>query len=276
MQMEIMNRIIVQQGEPETIIKRLKDYILPIDAKWLQRIKAASEESMKKLKKILRMEEIGLEFPEVFIQLAKFAGESDGGLFEETSTSLSITDLINRNEELYDSKNGALNPYYFSFLHDQLEFEYIIDLRDGKNQAVYFSEYWKVIDEFDIVSECFEKFLCQCATKLYEYSYFPYSVGFDTTVRSLHESFLGKSKVDPFEYLRILSDKYKLQKAWFSDKCFYFAYSSDLSLVITKKIFSNANDISIYGVLASNNKELLEQLEEDFLIKIGATIYRDK
>ena len=110
--MQIINRTIPREGKISTLLERLNDYIEPVDKNWFSKIKPADIDLLYKLKRVLGMEETGVEFPESFVEFVKYAGEDDGGLLSKTlKGNLSISDLVESNEEIYKFEKDAQDAY---------------------------------------------------------------------------------------------------------------------------------------------------------------------
>lgn len=87
-------------------MERLNDYIKPVDKEWFSRVKLSDMYSINKLRKLIGLERVGLNFPETFIEFAKYAGEGDGGLLTETLLGkFSISTMIEEiKESIIDEK----------------------------------------------------------------------------------------------------------------------------------------------------------------------------
>lgn len=55
--MSIIKNRIPDKGTVENMMQRLQSYIEPVDPEWAEKLKPASEESIKKWKKVLALEE---------------------------------------------------------------------------------------------------------------------------------------------------------------------------------------------------------------------------
>ncbi len=245
---------IPQKGNEDTIFRRLREFIEPVDVEWIKKIKPASEELIWKFYDMLGMKDLGLELPKSFIEFAKCAGESDGGLLLNTLRGeFSISKLISR------VNKNHLHPYKFVFLYDELEMEYSIDLSKENYQRIFY--------EFDSeVCSSFEKLIFQCAVDLYEKEYYKYEVQFGSSIDSFEQSYLGLNQIDLFVFMDQLCDKYGLQKVWLSDEFYYLAYSEDISIVLDKRN-------GICGTILSEKKEFIEIFENELINKIGAIKY---
>jgi len=254
--MQIINRTIPREGKISTLLERLNDYIEPVDKNWFSKIKPADIDLLYKLKRVLGMEETGVEFPESFVEFVKYAGEDDGGLLSKTlKGNLSISDLVESNEEIYKFEKESLTPYYFEFLEDEIGMSYAIDLHGNREMGIYLGK--------TIVSDTFEKLLFQSAVRLYERKYFLINVSFGASINSLKESLNLRKGVKTFELLDELCKKYSLTKAWFSDEHFSFVYSEQISIYLRKTV-------GISGMIFGNNEKLVKAIANDLLPKIGA------
>lgn len=260
--MQISNRRCFQQRGNDSLINRLNNYISPVDFDWIKKIKPADDSQIYKLRKVLGMEEIGLNFPESFLEFAKVAGEEDGGLLSKTLRGkFSISDLIEFNEEIYNYEKESLTPYYFEFLTDEVGMSYAIMLNNNKENGVYY-------ENTCFISSSFENLLFQCAVQRYEEKYFKMTLKFGSSINSLAESFNKRKGVEPFELMDQICDRYDLKRAWFSDDFFYFAYSDKISILLL-----NDEAVATAGKI-SGDDELVKVLADDLLPKIGAKLQK--
>lgn len=252
-------REIPEKSDVITINQRLKKYIEPVDQKWIKAIVPASEESIAILKYTSKMLDANLDFPKSFLEFAKYAGESDGGLLSKLlGGGLSITSLIERNEKIYINETDKLHPYCIDFLYDELELAYSMNLGNEKNQTIFLEGGYEISDSF-------ENLLFQCAVSKYEKNYFKENSWFSASIESYNASNVRGDKENLKNFLDKFSNEYKLTKAWFSDSCCYFAYSNEISLFLR-------NLIGISGRICCDDRLLLEKIKQELKFEIGVVI----
>lgn len=258
--MPIIRNRIPDKGGVENMMQRLQSYIEPVDPEWAKKLKPASEESIKKWKKVLTLEEKQLDFPSSYLEFLQYAGEGDGGLFEETlnaKMSLESQLLYCRNVDI--NERDITHPYCFKFMvTTDLNLPYSINL--GKENE-------KIFCDMSVeVSNCFENLLFQCAIERYEKHYF-----------SSYEMIRPGKKFADFDYSKQGRDLFRiidriakingLRRAWFSDDSVYFAYSDEMSLFIVSR------DYGGLGMIFYDKKEKVENIRKNLLSDINAIIY---
>lgn len=174
-----------------------------------------------------------------------------------------ITERIETREKEIEEEEEEIEEVErcFYFFWNVMGMWYGINLEDKKKGCIQ-------DDGGEIISSSFEKLLFQCAVRRYESKYYPFFSGFTASQMSLERAIkLNGEEIE--EAADKIIRKYNLKKAWFSDKWNIIAYSDIVTIYI---------DIaSLNGGIYSNNKEILKEIEEEVLIKLGAsryTVYR--
>lgn len=251
------------------IINKLNDYISAVDSGWINRLKPASEENLRLLKKYSGMDKEKLDFPNAFVEFAKYAGEGDGGLLSETlKGTFSIEDLVLENKETYERFPEDIAPYNFDFLMDYLGMHYMILL--GRKQEVYYGEWDEVdYDETCFMSTSFEYFLFQCAVLKYEEMFYKDSIYFGSSLHSFKESEDKRQSDTLVSIMQTFVEKYNLECAWFNNNYFFHAYNKDISIILEKKG-------AVAGKIMGNNIWQMKEFIKPLLDMIGATIQEKK
>lgn len=249
------------------LINKLYDYIRAVDPEWINRLKPASEENLRLLKKYSYMDRANLDFPDAFVGFARYAGEGDGGLLSETlEGTFSIEDLVYQSKDIYERFPEDINPFYFDFFMDYMGMHYAI-LFDQREE-VYYGE-WDVIDydEKYYISTSFENFLFQCAVLRYEEMFYESSICFGSSPNSFKES-ADKRPNDTLEsIMQSFIGKYNLECAWFNNQYFFHARNKDISVILDK------NGV-VAGKIMGNNKWQMEELIKPLLEMTGAVIHK--
>ena len=138
--MPIIKNRIPDKGSVENMMQRLQSYIEPVDPEWVKNLKPASEESIKKWKKVLALEEKNLDFPSSYLEFLRYAGEGDGGLFEETlNAKMSLESQLSYYRSVDTNENDIAHPYCFDFMATtDLNLSYSINL--GKENEKIFCD----------------------------------------------------------------------------------------------------------------------------------------
>ena len=66
-----------------------------------------------------------------------------------------------------------------------------------------------------------------------------------------------------FPILDKIVEKYRLQKAWFSDDLFYFAYTDEMDLLI------NCREVGFRGIIFYNQKEKVKNIKASLISEVG-------
>lgn len=283
--MQIKNTKIPREGSEMDLYERLEEYITPADREWKTRIKGASEEEIEELREKSGLKERHLEFPKGYLAFARKMGNDDGGLLDSRLLGIgSISDILTmyREAELNEQyREKYIYPYdeitekieteekeieddeeeieeeerCFYFFWNEMGIWYGINLEDKKKDCIQ-------CDGGEIISSSFEKLLFQCAVRRYERKYYPFHCGFTSSQMSLERAIkLNGEEIE--EVADKIIRKYDLKKAWFSDKWNIIVYSDILTIYIAP----------LNGEIYSNNKEILKEIEEEILIKLGASRY---
>ncbi len=252
----IKNRIPIE-GNAETMIPRLRAYIEPVDSEWFQKLKPASEENIEKWKKKLKLEDKGVDFPPTYLEFLRHAGEGDGGLFEKTiGVKISLESQFPYRWSVYLNEFDESHPYYFEFMDTvDLNIPYLMNLGDKNNKI-----YMDMEQEF---SESFEKLVFQCAVEVYEHLYFSNFESIWPTVDKFDSFDLVQQGKELFPILDKIVEKYRLQKAWFSDDLFYFAYTDEMALLI------NCREVGFRGIIFYNQKEKVKNIKASLISEVG-------
>lgn len=259
--MPIIKNRIPDKGSVENMMQRLQSYIEPVDPEWVKNLKPASEESIKKWKKVLALEEKNLDFPSSYLEFLRYAGEGDGGLFEETlNAKMSLESQLLYYRSVDTNENDIAHPYCFDFMATtDLNLSYSINL--GKENE-------KIFCDMSVeVSNCFENLLFQCAIERYEKYYFS-SCEMIRPGKKFANFDYSKQGRDLFRVIDRIAKINGLCRAWFSDDSIYFAYSDEMS------IFIDSRDYGGLGMIFYDKKEKVENIRKNLLSDINATIYQ--
>lgn len=249
------------------IVNKLNKYISAVDPGWINRLKPTSEENLRLLKKYSGMDKENLDFPDAFIEFAKYAGEGDGGLLSETlEGDFSIEALVWENKETYESFPEDINPFNLDFLTDYLGMRYMILL--GQQGEVYHGEWDEIdYDETNYMSPSFEYFLFQCAVLKYEGMFYKESIYFGSSPLSFKKS-ADKRQSDTLEsIMQTFVEKYNLKCAWFNNDYFFHAHNKDISIILDKRG-------AIAGKIMGNDLQQMEEFINPLLDMIGAVIQK--
>ena len=251
------NRIYLAKRGTDSIIHKLKQYIDPIDNTWFDKLKPASEKQIIELKQRLNLSNLHLELPEAYVEFLRYAGENAGGLFDALRAEMSISSLLSKKKvEVYMNEADSMRPYCFEFLRDDIGLGYSLNLCED-NQKIIMEESYEISDNF-------ENLLFQCAVNTYENKYFQFSQCFSASINGFRSSEIGKADRDLFDYVHKVAEQYHLQEAWFSDICFHFSYSEELSLMM------NRSGGPFRGRICFNDIQMAIALNKTLLSKIGA------
>ncbi len=249
------------------IVNQLNEYISNFDPEWINRLKPASKEDLKLLKKYTFMEREGLEFPEDFVEYALCAGEDDGGVLttEEWGGIFSIKSLVEYYKDRYEECPEGINPFEIEILLDDLGFSYYI-LLDKKN-VIYYYEMEEPIEyqKEGVCSYSFKHFLFQCAVRKYEDQRFNYKerIGFELDVPITLEEVYEKEDNILAALAQELVDKYELECPGFNDGHFFCAYNEDFSIILEKHW-------TIWGRIMGKNRQKIREIIKPFLAKYGS------
>lgn len=246
------------------IINELNEYISKFDPEWINRLKPASEEDLKLLKKYTLMDREGLEFPEDFVEFVRYAGEDDGGLLTAYLGGIfSIKYLVRLNKYDYEECPEEINPFELEFFMDDMGFSYYIIL--NKKNVIYYTDSGGLegdYSEVEVRSSSFKNFLFQCAILSYEEKRYKNCVNFGSSINSMKES-AYKRKDDTLESLaHELIREYDLECAWFNDEYFLYAHNKEISIIFCKTS-------AIYGYVMGNDSQQTEKIINYILPMIG-------
>ena len=260
MPITINNKSIPLQGDEKTLIQRLRNYIDPVDKGWFNRLQPANEGQIDELKQQLELNKAGIELPLVYTEFLRHAGEGAGGLFLPTlRAEMSVSSLISCRVKLQINQEERNAPYYFTFLMDDLGNCYTMDL-DYQFPKISLEEDYPV-------SANFENFVLQSAVKCYENKYYTQRINFSASINALSNSEVGKKGLDLFEFVNDALEMYHLQKAWFNDEYFYFAYSNKWS------IFLDRSGGGFWGGVFLDELQIGKDIGRVLSSKAGAHIY---
>ncbi len=256
----IKNRI-PNAGSAKDMMRRLQSYINPIDPDWLQNLKPSSEETIKKWERKLHLEEKKLKFPSSYLEFLRHAGEEDGGLFENTlHAKMGLESQLAYKWRIGINESDVLHPYCFEFIETMdLGIPYTMNLAEN-NEKIF-------VDMSVEFSSSFENLLFQCAVEIYEKKYFSSYVNFISNEDRFFNLDILKQGKALFPIIDKIVEENSLQKAWFSDDLFYFAYSDKMSLLI------NGREAGFRGMIFFNEKGDIVSVENGLISKIGAVIY---
>jgi len=250
------------------IINELNEYISKFDPEWINRLKPASEEDLKLLKKYTFMDREGLEFPEEFVEFVRYAGEDDGGLLTAYLGGVfSIKRLVNLYKYDFEACPEEINPFEFEFFMDNMGMSYYIFF--SKNNVIYYTDSGGELDrdynETDVRSSSFKNFLFRCAILSYEEKLYKNCVYFSSSINSMEKS-AYKRKDDTLESLaRELIREYDLESAWFNDEYFLYAHNKEISIIFCK-------GLAIYGYVMGNDSQQTEKIIKFILPMIGGSV----
>jgi len=251
------------------IINKLNEYISTVDPEWINRVKPTSEENLRLLKKYSGMDKENLDFPDAFVEFAKYAGEGDGGLLSETLDGwdkiFSIEDLVWCYKYEYEKHPEDLNPFEFEFLKDDLGIGYVILFNEdnkiyhGKDQEIHY--------DYGYISSSFEYLLFQCAVTKYEEAFYQEKLSFGASLNSLRVS-SDRRKADILAVImQELVEEHDLECLWFNDDYFFCAHSKEMSIILKK-------GVGIGGKIMGNNLQQMEACIKPLLYKIGGKIHK--
>lgn len=257
---EKINERIPSPGDPSNLFERLVSYISLIDRDWVNRIKPANPESIKLLRKLSGLEDIGLDFPEAYKVFLKSMGENDGGVLKSLHGDTSIEDIIDLYKEIHEEEPEALNPQYLAFVSTHFSGQISFDMNQPEEPNIVMASDGRLLY---LMAENFEKLLFQYAFIQYERKYYPESLSFGGSQNMLDVALARHKTTDIFDVVDRYAQKYGFHKAWFSDDWHYIAIRDDATFFVHKS--SNVS-----GILTGKDGKFINEFGNTLVSDIGA------
>lgn len=230
-------RELPNRGTCENMLKRLYNYINPVDSEWVKQIKPAAKEKIDKLIRVSRIREIGLNFPKSYIEFLEVMGENDGLLL---SGWLRADTCIDRILEVYDwveedRKNGIEDEDFkerkFIIAYDDISEErYIKIFEDGSHKLI---SGYEEIYKLGFLYDDFEKMIFFSAFEKYEKKYFLCQEKFLIEEKIYEDKLKITEILDLLENFAIIKG---FKKIWFSDSRHLVLAKKDITLYLKQEM----------------------------------------
>lgn len=248
-------RRLPKEGSADTLYKRLKEYIIPVDLDWERKLKPAKQEDINQVYELSRIQETGYQLPISYLEYLKYMGEDDGKLLVSALhlSETNLTTILKNYEEmeLFQDPDDMINPYEFIFAYnEECSSGYCITtVKEGKQ---YITSGEEERDRKKYFSENFEKLLFQTAYKKYEKEYFKHNFSFQTNEISVQEKYDNLQIDGIIPLVAQKMSKYGFERVWFSDAYNLIMENENISIGIWM-------DFAIYVYVLGDDKEQVKQ-----------------